>query len=59
MGLPVTPEIVNEMNSRNLSQSLYQKPQTVTPIPPIPVTGRATKNTKFMGPPSYESLPES
>jgi len=43
------------MSNRNINQGLYQPSQisTILPPPPNPVTGRSTKNTKFMGIPSY------
>ena len=58
MGLPVTPQIVTEINTRNVNQSSYQKPQVAT-MPPVqpPVTVRATKASKLATIPSYQSLP--
>ena len=54
MGLPVTPEIVTEINTRNVNQSSYQKPQVInTPPVPSPITGRATKATKLATIPSF------
>lgn len=54
MGLPVTPEIVNDMNTRNLNQSFIQKPPVVVQPPVIsPITGRTTKATKLATIPSY------
>ena len=57
LGLPVTQEIVTEMSSRNVTPQSYQAPQSVYVAPPNPVVGRSTKNTKFMGIPSYDSIP--
>lgn len=53
MGLPVTPEIVNEMSTRNLNQSIPQKPQplVITPPLPTPVISRPVK--KIASIPSY------
>ena len=54
MGLPVTPLIVNNSISFGLSQNSFLNippPPVVQPNPPV-TSGRATKNTKFMGIPS-------
>lgn len=52
MGLPVTPEIVNEMSTRNLTQSIPQKPQVIAPPPlPTPVTSRPVKKVSSI--PTY------
>lgn len=56
MGLPVTPEIVTEINIRNVNQSIAQKPPSaVSVIPTTSLVGRPIK--KVANIPSYEILP--